>query len=159
ISVTGLLYQERATPAGTATTARKPTSTEATARGLPLTTALLLLVGLAIRGRRRRATDHSSDGDEGEDVRKHVEQRRCRRRVDLQPERNRVREPKEESGRECPGRPPVAEDHGRQRDEPAAVGHVVDERPAAEAVGEVDAAERGEDARQDDGAVAHRVDV
>src|SRR5438034_9247576 len=69
ISVTGPLYQESTIPAGTASTASAPTTADATARGL------LLLVGLAIRGGRRRAPDHTADRDERQHVGQRLEER------------------------------------------------------------------------------------
>src|SRR5690349_8635117 len=60
ISVTRWLFHESTTPAGTASTASAATSTETTALGL------LLLVGLAIGGRRNGAADHAGNRDQGE---------------------------------------------------------------------------------------------
>src|SRR5581483_7478421 len=66
-----------------------------------------------------------------------------------------------EGGAECARRTPVPEDQRCERDEAAAVRHVVAERRAArrEAVRQIDAAERGENAGHDDARVAHGVHV
>src|SRR5215210_1612902 len=120
--------------------------------------SLLLLVRPSNGCRRDRSADHAGDGDQREDVRQRLEERGRIRRVDREPEGERGGEAEEECRAECAERPPVPEDQRRERDEPAAGGHVL-------VVGvqvpdrEVGAAHGGEDPREDDGAVANEVDV
>ena len=65
--------------------------------------------------------------------------------------------PKRRRGRERPTGPPLAEDDGREGDEAPPARHVLGEAPD-EADREEGAAQRGEDARGDDGRVADAVD-
>ena len=71
-------------------------------------------------------------------------------------ERERGRAAEEECRRECAERTPVAEDHGRERDEPAPGGHVLAER-AEVADRQIRAAEGREDAGQNHRRVARGV--
>ena len=120
---------------------------------------LLLDVGLAVGFRRNRAADDARDRDQGQHVGKRLEERGGRARVDGQPVGERGREAEEE--RRAPGaeRPPVAEDHRRERDEAAALRHVLGEAAAEVADREEGAAERRQHPGDDHRRVAHRVDV
>src|SRR4051794_16999822 len=141
-------------PAGTATTARAPSTTEICAGRF---SRLLLDVRTANGCGRDRAADDAGDRDQGEDVRKRLEQGSRASRIRREPLRERAREAEEERGGEGAARPPAAEDQRRERDEAAAGGHVLVER-VDEADREVGAAQRGEDPGEDDGGVADAVD-
>src|SRR6266536_988971 len=109
----------------------------------------LLDVRAANRRWRDRSTDYACDGDQGQDIRKRLEQhRRIAPRL-REAKRQRCRAAEQKRGGECTERPPVAEDDRGQRDEAAARGHALDEG-AEVAERQVRAAERGQHARQGD---------
>src|SRR4029453_3513870 len=87
------------------------------AAGFP---GLLLDVRAANGSGRSGTADHARDGDQGDDVRKRLEERRGRLRVHRQPVRDRGRQPEEERRSERAEGTPVPEDERRERDEPAA---------------------------------------
>src|SRR5215210_6262931 len=103
--------------AGTAATARRPSSTAPTARQFRV---LLFLVGTSIGGRRDRAADQAGDGDQGDDVRKRRDQVRRDVRLALQRDREREAESEQQGCRECEPRTPLSEDDGGKCDEAAA---------------------------------------
>ena len=91
-------------PPGARSTESSPMKTDARAlpgRGGP---PLLLLVGTANRSRWNRAADHSGDRDQGEDVRKRLEEHGRRIGVHGQPLRERVREAEQERRHRRPER-------------------------------------------------------
>src|SRR5262245_60467428 len=102
-------------------TEARPKTTEAAARGFPAAGRLLLLVWAANSSGRCGASDHSGDGDQGNEIWERGEEvpvvgpgvhvRELRRQG--------VHEPEQERGAEDAGRPPVAEDQGGQGDEAA----------------------------------------
>src|SRR5438105_5522796 len=121
------------TATGMTSAAARPTTTEATARGLPLRRSrggrLLLSVRETNGGRRYGASYHAGDGDEGNKVRERGEQLTV---VGpgfhvLELRRQGACEPEQERGAEDAEGAPVAEDQRGERDEPSAGGHVLAE--------------------------------
>src|SRR5579862_477316 len=151
-SVTRCTSHEAATPAGSAATASVPTT-------MPTRPTLLLDIWATVGGGRARAPDHAGDCDQGEHIGQSLEQDRARARVGRQTVRECSREAEEK--RCAPGaeRPPVPEDHRRERDEAAALGHVLGEAAAAEADREVGAAEGCQHPGDNHGRVADAVNV
>src|SRR6266516_4091493 len=86
---------------------------------------LLLDVGAANGGWWDRAADDSGDRNQGDHVRKRLEERRSRGGVHRKPEGDRRREAEEERRAECSERTPVPEDERRERDEAAPGGHIL----------------------------------
>src|SRR5947208_2590930 len=114
-------------PAGTATSASRPTITAAAARGLRARGRLLLDVRTTNGCGWDGTTDHARDRDQRQQVRKSLEQRAVDGpAVDVLELRGQSgREAEQERGRESSGRTPVTEDERRQGDEPASVGHLL----------------------------------
>src|SRR5690348_1898523 len=109
--------RDAATAAGTTRTPHRAAISASEARWLG---RLLLAVRLAIGCGRNGTADHAGDRNQRQDVRQYPEERRRGRRVDLQAERKGVGEAEEKRRRERAGRPPVPEDHRRERDESSA---------------------------------------
>src|ERR1041385_155752 len=93
-----------------------------------LARALLLLIRASNGCGRDRTADHACHGDQREDVRQRLEERRRVVGARRKAVRKRGRETEEQRGAEGPERPPVAEDHCGQCDEAAAGGDVLVER-------------------------------
>src|SRR5437870_11991197 len=113
-------------------TARRPTRTDAVARGFPT----LLLDVWATNGCGWDApADDAGDGDQGHNVREGEQQKQCGgparrdrhvgRVIALELVHERAREAIQHACRERPERAPVPEDQRRERDEAAAVRHLL----------------------------------
>src|SRR5437588_5054491 len=88
----------------------------------------LLDVRAASGGGWNRAADHAGHGDQGQDVRERLEEDGGVAPGLCEAERERGRASEQEGRGERSERTPVAEDHGRERDEPATGRHVLAER-------------------------------
>src|SRR6476619_3301149 len=99
---------------GIAATASSPNSS---ANGAAVFPGLLLDVRAANGSGRSGTADHARDGDQRNDVRKRLEERRGGLRVDGQPVGDRRREPEQERRSERAEGTPVPKDERRQGDE------------------------------------------